>query len=309
METTNPWDPSEQSVAQKTAESPSKDIFRFHRVPPKGLKYTVKADRRKIHRFVYAGSRHIDLDAIEGEAAELIERDPQQAERFFGNRVVYGAGSWADGEKWDARTLPREVPDGVPVVLGFDGSDVDDWTGIRAELQDGYQFTPTFGVDKRPTIWNPAEHAGQVPRLEVLAAIDELFARFKVIRMYADPPDWKSELDELAAKHGDKRVIRWETYRAVQMHAAAERLLTDIGKADSPFTHDGCPITAVHVKNARKVARPGMRYVLAKPNQGQKIDLCVTSILCHEAAGDVTAAKLWLGPQRLTRVTGKVSGY
>jgi hypothetical protein len=309
METTNPWDPSEQSVAQRTAESTAKDVFKFHRQAPRGLKYTVKADRRKIHRFVYAGARHIDLDSIEGEAAELLEKDPQQAERFFGNRVVYGAGSWADGEKWDARAVPRVVPPGVPVVLGFDGSDVNDWTGIRAELQDGYQFTPTYGPDQRPTIWNPAEFDGQVPRLDVAAAVDELMTRYKVIRMYADPPDWKSELDEWAAKYGEKVVIRWETYRAVQMHAAAERLLTDMGKADSSFAHDGCPITAIHVKNARKVGRPGQRYVLAKPSDLQKIDMCVTSVICHEAAGDVTAAKLWLGERRLTRVVGRVSGY
>jgi hypothetical protein len=309
METTNPWDPSEQSVAQQTAESSARDVFRFHRPPPKGLRYTVKAERRRIHRHVYAGCRHIDLDAIEGEAAELLERDPQQAERFFGNRVVYGQGSWCDGERWDTRAAPRVVPDGTPVVLGFDGSDVDDWTGIRAETQDGYQFTPTYGPDQRPTIWDPAEFDGQVPRLEVAAAVDELMARLKVIRMYADPPDWKSEIDDWAAQYGEKRVVRWETYRPVQMHAAAQRLLTDVGKSDSTFTHDGCPTTAIHVRNARKVARPGQRYVLAKPTAGQKIDLCVTSVICHEAAGDVTAAKLWLGERRLTRVVGRVSGY
>jgi phage terminase large subunit-like protein len=77
------------------------------------------------------------------------------------------------------------------------------------------------------------------------------------------------------------------------MHAAAERLLTDVVKADSTFTHDGCQITATHVRNARKEARAGERYVLAKPTQTQKIDAAMSSILAHEAAGDVTAAALW----------------
>jgi hypothetical protein len=79
-----------------------------------------------------------------------------------------GAGVWIDDiEKWKARAQVREVPDGTAVVLGFDGSDIDDWTAIRAETEDGYQFTPTYGPLKLPTIWNPADWDGQVPRLEV----------------------------------------------------------------------------------------------------------------------------------------------
>jgi hypothetical protein len=111
--------------------------------------------------------------------------------------------------------------------------------------------------------------------------------------MYGDPPYWETELDEWAAQYGEKRVVRWETYRATQMHAATERLLTDIHKADSGFSHDGCPTTALHVRNARKAARPSNRYVLKKASPAQKIDGCVTSVIVHEAAGDVTAAKLW----------------
>lgn len=294
METTNCWDPSEDSVAQRTAESQRPDIFRFHRVPPASLSYRNKADRRRIHRFVYAGSTHVDLDAIEAEAAELLEKDPAQAERFFGNRIVYGAGSWCEGDRWDGRAVKRPVlPRGTQVVLGFDGSDSDDWTALRAETREGYQFTPTYGPDARPTIWNPAEWNGQAPRLEVAAAVEELFGYFDVVRMYCDPPYWETEVDAWAERYGDKRVIRWETYRPVQMHAAAERLLTDVVKAESVFSHDGCQITATHVRNARKLARNNNRYVLGKPSQTQKIDACVTSILTHEAAGDVTAAALW----------------
>ncbi|MFG3585125.1 hypothetical protein [Streptomyces sp. NPDC047990] len=290
METTNAWNPSEASVAQSTSEAKVKDIFRFHRVPPASLSYKNKVERRKIHRFVYAGSTHVDLDAIEAEAAELMEKDPEQAERFFGNRIVYGSGSWMNGDAWDALAEPREVPDGTTVVGGFDGSDIDDFTALRLETLDGYQFTPTFGPDALPTIWNPADYGGQVPRLEVDAAVDEVFSRYNVIRLYADPPYWESEVDAWAEKYGDKRVVRWYTYRTVQMHAAAERLLTDVNKADSPFRHDGCPITGVHVRNARKAARSGGRYVLAKASPGQKIDAAIPSILAREAACDATAA-------------------
>jgi hypothetical protein len=298
--TTNGWDPAEASVAQMQFESPAEDILRDFKQAPAGLSYRNKVERRRIHRIVYGDSLkphgHIDLDSIEAEAADLLARDPAQAERFFGNRIVYGAGSWMDGDKWDGRAQPRVVPDGTGIVLGFDGSDVDDWTGFRAETEGGYQFTPTFGPDRLPCIWNPAEHGGQVPRLEVAAAMDELMDRFRVARVYGDPPYWPTEMDAWAAQYGEKKIIRWSTFRATQMHAAAERLLTDATTAmvnGVGLRHDGCPTTAIHVRNARKAPRPGQKYVLAKPSQTQKIDMAVVSVLAHEAAGDVTAAKLW----------------
>ncbi len=99
--TTNAWDPAENSDAQQTFNSRRPDIFRFYREPPKGLSYANKAERRRIHACVYAGSKHVDLDSIEGDAAELIETDPAQAERFFGNRMVQGTGSWLPPGLWE----------------------------------------------------------------------------------------------------------------------------------------------------------------------------------------------------------------
>lgn len=292
IETTNCYDPSEQSVAQRTHESMRPDIFKFYEPPPAHLKYTVKADRARIHAYNYAGSPHADVHGIEAEAAELLEKDPGQAERFYGNRLVAGLGTWCSREAWDIHADQLQVKDGTPVVLGFDGSDVDDWTGLRAETREGYQFTPAF-EDGRPMIWDPADFGGQVPRLEVAAAVDLLFGRFKVARMYCDPPEWSTEVDGWAEKYGDKRVIRWYTQRIVQMHAASERLLMDVKKADGSFAHDNCEITGRHIANARKQQRHNNRYVLAKPGDGRKIDMAVVSILCHEAAGDVTAANAW----------------
>lgn len=298
LETTNGWDPSENSVAQQTAEAKTvKDVYRFHRLPPGGLDYAKKTDRRKIHKAVYAGSAHIDLDAIEGEAAELLEKEPAEAERFFGNRIVAGTGTWLQRDRWDARARPRPAPGkGTRLVLGMDGSDVDDWTGIRAETLDGYQFTPVYGPDRRPTIWDPAEWGGQVPRLEVDAAFRHLMEFYDVVRAYVDPPYWESETDGWAADFGEKRVVRWYTQRIVQMHAACERLVTDVAKKDSPFRHDGCETTSLHVRNARKAARPSERYVLRKASVHQKIDLAVCSVLAHEAAGDAIAAGLAAPP-------------
>lgn len=109
IETTNAWDPGENSVAQRTFESSAKDIYRDFRQAPAGLSYTNKAERRKIHRAVYGDSWWIDLDRIDAEALELIERDPAQAERFYGNRIVQGMGTWLPDGLWERAY--RGVPD------------------------------------------------------------------------------------------------------------------------------------------------------------------------------------------------------
>ena len=289
VETTNAWDPAQDSVAQRTYESASRDINKDFQTAPANLSFGDKRDRHKIFQFNYRGAPWVSIAAIEAEAAELIAKDKAEAERFFGNRIVAGSGAWLDSGMWESKKALREVPAKTPIVLGFDGSDVDDWTGIRAETLDGYQFTPTYH-DGRPTIWDPREFDGRVPRLEVLAAFAELFERYDVVRAYMDPPYWQSEIDGLEARY-PKRVFRWETYRPKQMHAALERMKTDVILPSSTFTHDGNETVAVHIRNAVEVARvPYPSYLIFKASETQKIDLAMSSVLAHEAAGDVIAA-------------------
>lgn len=179
-------------------------------------------------------------------------------------------------------------PAGTAVCVGFDGSDSDDWTALRCETREGFQFTPRYGPDRRPTIWNPAEWNGRIPRGEVHAAVSEIFETFRVARMYADPPDWRSEIGDWALEHGEEHVFEWPTYRIVAMHAAIQRFETDL--ATGRISQDGCPLTDMHMRNARKVPKPGDRYILGKPAQHQKIDAAMGSILAHEAAADAHAA-------------------
>jgi len=179
-------------------------------------------------------------------------------------------------------------PDGTRICLGFDGSDVDDWTAIRAETFEGFQFTPRV-VGGRPSIWNPAEHHDhRVPRGEVHAALAEIFGRFDVARLYYDPPGWQSEGEAWALEYGAERVIEWPTYSTRRMHAALERFVVDL--RTGAITHDGCEITERHIASAVKVGRGRDQYGLAKASRLQKIDAGVTTVLAHEAACDARAA-------------------
>lgn len=174
--------------------------------------------------------------------------------------------------------------DGSRVCLGFDGSLNNDWTAIQAETIDGFTFTPRYGPDKRPTIWNPQEWNGEIPRGEVHAAVDELFTRFKVNRFYCDPEDWYSEIGDWALQYGEEHVFEWPTNRIKAMYAEIKRFEIDL--ATKRISHDGCPITAIHMANARKAAKPNQQYVLIKPADHQKIDAVMARILAHTAASD-----------------------
>lgn len=176
---------------------------------------------------------------------------------------------------------------GTAVCLGFDGSDVSDWTAIRGEtMDDGYAFTPRFAHG--PTIWNPAEQPDhRISRMVVSEAVEELFERFDVVRFYCDPPGWQSEIEAWSRAYPD-RALFWETYRPNQMAAALERFVTDL--STGALTHDGCPLTTAHVGNAVKAGRKNDTYVLAKASKTQKIDAAMAAVLAHEARADALAA-------------------
>lgn len=288
IEITNPWDPMDNSVAQQTYASRSRDIFRFYRKPPEGLEFTKARDRKKILQYVYKGSPWVDLASIEAESAEILETDPAQAMRFFGNMLVQGLGSYLPDSLWAATEADVKVPDGAAVSGGFDGSRSGDWTALRLETREGHRFTPTYGPDKRPTHWNPAEWPdGRIPRGEVNAAVSEVFARYDVSRLYVDPRHWETQADAWAEQYGEDHVVQWPTNMVSRMFPALVRYLED--SHEGLTTHDSDPDAREHALHARKVAKPGDKYLLGKPAEHMKIDILMADVLAHEAAADSRA--------------------
>lgn len=198
-------------------------------------------------------------------------------------------------QKW----LPNP-PQGTAVCGGFDGSDNDDITAIKLETKAGHIFTPRYGPDRRPTVWDPREWGGQIPRDQVDVAWEEIARRYRLLRVYCDPGfrderSWESDIERWATEHPDedgkpKVFIPWVmsgSHRVRAVFAALRRFESDL--AGGLITHDGCPITTTHMANARKVARPSEMYGLMKPESHQKIDTGVTAVLTHEAASDLRA--------------------
>ena len=130
------------------------------------------------------------------------------------------------------------VPDGAYICLGFDGSENNDWSAIRAETADGHVFTPTYGPRQpaRPSGTRAPSPAATSTASEVAAAVDEIFSRYNVGRFYCDPQDWRSEIGEWALKYGDKVVMEWPTNQISRMYAALSRFEVDLGSGR--VTHD-----------------------------------------------------------------------
>lgn len=187
-----------------------------------------------------------------------------------------------------ARIWLPNPPDGTSICLGFDGSQNNDWTAIGAETMDGLSFTPRWGPDSFGTHWNPAEHGDRIPHSQVDVAVEELFDRYRVVRMYCDPQDWETDIENWAIRHGAEHVITWPTNNVTKMHAEIVRFENDL--KEGRIRHDGDPTTALHIGNAKKVGKPGQKYILGKPNEHQKIDLAMTRILAHTAVRDALSA-------------------
>ena len=301
--TTNAWDPAEHSVAQREYESGAADVYRQYVEPPARLSYGDRRERHRIHLAVYPADvlrengGHLDLDSIGAEAADLASKDQAQAERFFGNRRVAGAGTALDAESWDANAKPRDVPSGAYIAIGYDGSHNRDETWLRGCTADGYRFT--IGSWARPTgsamlEWQAA-HPGEswtVPALEVDAKVRWAFATFQVGRMLADPWGWRTEIETWAmafpGADGKPRVLGFDVNQETRFAPVIDRWRTAIRNGEAP--HDGDPACRDHALAARlkktrvNAADDAARYVIEKPGDGRKIDGAVADALALEAA-------------------------
>lgn len=313
LATTNAYDPAENSAAQMMVEADDHDVFVYWDKPPSNLRFDVPDERREIIEYVYRDSPWVSTDTILAQAASTAKRDPGQAERFFGNREVRGKHRWFTDDRmidFGNKKAETEIFPRARVGLGMDGSKNDDWTAIRLETLDQFQFTPTYtvGGTVRSCIWRPDEWNGEIPRQEVREAIRQIHQRYDVVRGYYDPFWWESEIDDWADQYGPERVVRWPTNSIKNMHAALERFRHDATADVSKFTHDGCELTMQAVGNAITRARTGETYIIGKAELHLKIDPAMSSVLAHEAVMDSLAKGLRSNKGR-ARVSHAVFGF
>ena len=192
---------------------------------------------------------------------------------------VRGVSAWLPHGAWDeCKDTARRVQPGERVVLGFDGSASGDSTALVGAT-----------VGPRPHIFtieewaNPGDTQWRVPRADVDAAVDLAFERYDVVEMACDPWGWRSEVEAWAKRHGEKRVIEYNTGFIKRMAPASDRFYAAV--MDQTISHDGDSRLAAHLAHcvATSTAQ-GSVIQKDKKNSPRKIDLAIAAIVALDRA-------------------------
>lgn len=314
--TPNAWDPVEDSVAQRTADSKAPGVYLDDVDPGEGDVFN-PADRMRMLRRVYGDAATkpradaewepwIDLQRINGEVEALLEYDAAQAERWFLNRKLAMTGAAFDMRAWEAKAKPKTVRDGSQIGIFVDGALYDDALAVIAvELSTGYLWP--LGIWERP------DHAGEDyehPRHEVDQVVQEAFDRFVVWRLYADEHWIQALLEGWQNRYGVKRVIPWLMHRPRQVAWAVRNFEQAITRSGGdkfgrpPLSHSGDPVLTRHVANSRRKMltvlddRERPMHTLSKPafRSPLKIDGAMAAVGAWEVLGDaIKAGAVWMG--------------
>lgn len=209
------------------------------------------------------------------EAARRTLREPVFRQLRLGQWVT-GVESWLPWGLWDGCQADRTVGPRERVVLAFDGSASGDSTALVGCTLDGHLWLEG--------LWeNPGDPRWRVPRAEVAMAVQMAFQKFDVIELAADPWGWRSEIEQWAQRHGERRVLEWNTANAQRMAPATDRLYQAV--ATRAVTHDGDPRMAAHVAHCVAKSTP-MGDLVSKDKRGspRKIDAAVAAIVAFDRA-------------------------
>lgn len=301
LEVTTAFAPGQGSIAEDTfdyarqvADGKIEDskLFFFHRQASD--KYDLST-REGIREAVKEASGPAvawsDIEAIVDQWQDPAA-DRSYLERVWLNRVVRAAERAFDVELWKQRAkLGFVPPEGSRITLGFDGSRYNDATAIVAtHIETGYQWLVG--------LWEPPYNVQdwEVPVTEVEQAVADVFQRYDVWRMYADPPYWETYIARWAGEYGEQRVLEWWTNRQKPMAYAIKSFVNAI--AGGELSHDGNPHLARHIGNAcRRMlnirdeeGKALWTIYKERPDSPHKIDAAMAAILSWEARNDALAA-------------------
>lgn len=303
VHTMNAWEPGIESVAeslwdawvaQEEGRASDTSILYDARVAPHDIserwddEEALDAALEHVYGDCYWANRHAIKKRIKNPASL-----PSESLRKYMNQPTAAEDAWVTPQEWaqlsavsQDGTVSRPLVDGEDVVLFFDGSKSDDATAIvGCCMSDGHLFT--VGV------WEvkPGE---EVAVGKVDLALAQAFERFRVVAFFADVREWESFVKSAWREAYEDQLIVWAkpTGKEPQPiawdmrngeHArtfvtAVEMMTAEI--YDKAFTHDGNPVLARHIANARR--RPYQRFGMSIGKEGKdsrrKIDAAVCAV-------------------------------
>jgi phage terminase large subunit-like protein len=317
IESPNAFIPGEGSVAEESAafwskirEGRARDdgLFYDHREAPPETDMTDRQSLIAGLSYTYGDSAdrnggHVDLDTLVATIWDP-STDPQTARADFLNQITHASDSWISQPEWaGVAAADKVVGRGEEIVLGFDGSRrrnrgaTDATALVGCRVSDGHLFL--LGCWEQPD--GPFGVDWQVPTVEVLATVENVFREYKVVGMYADPARWESHVAKWEADYGRRLKLKssmqhpiewWMTGgRANLIVRALEKFRSSV--VDGELTHDGSSVMTRHILNARRRdSRSGVQIMKEHPDSPKKIDVAVAAVLAWQCRVDAMAKGL-----------------
>lgn len=194
----------DEAEAISRGEIDQPELFYFHREA--GPHHDLKTLEGRIEAVREASGPAAAWSDLRGIAKqwERPKVDKKYLERVWLNRWTQSEAQAFDAVRWrEVLSRPdHKIPRGAMVTAGLDGSRWKDTTAlVVTEVATGFQWARG--------LWVPEDiQDGEVPVQEVIAAVDDVFATFNVLRLYGDPAQgWDDPLATLAGRHGAKKVV------------------------------------------------------------------------------------------------------
>jgi hypothetical protein len=328
---TNAYEPSEDSVAQRTREA-------YEEAESLGLVHGIMYDSVEAppEAPLSAEAAPAVIEAVRGDSywlnterivASIMDRrnPPSRSRRFWYNQIVAAEDAWIDPKDFDLCHAGDDIPPLAPgdeVVLFADMSKSDDATGIVAcRLIDG--LIGVLGMWQRPP--GSRGDGWLAPRDSVDQTVAAAFETYRVVAFFGDPSHtlddetqeryWDALFDEwhrryatqleLWAEGGQRQghSIMWDMVspqRTARFTAAAERCVLEI--AEHTLLHEGDGRLRAHARNAKRYPnRYGVSLWKGHRESRKKVDLAVCMV------GARMVRRLVLNnPNRKRRRTGKI---
>jgi len=186
---------------------------------------------------------------------------------------------WLPPGAWDGLQTEQQIPDGTPIVLGFDGSYSGDSTALVAATVSETPHLFVLGLWEHPG----GNVAWTVDHDAVEATVMDAFRRFQVVEMSADPPYWSQQLARWAELYGEDRVLAFNTAVRKRMAEACSSFYQAV-VADA-VSHDGHNGMARHIDNAvLKETAQGAYITKEDKSSPRKIDAAIAAVIAYNRA-------------------------
>lgn len=296
-QTTNAFNPNEDSVAQRTFDAfkngANKLLYDCVEGPPvEDLKNS--ASVLEALEAAYGDSYWAPVEGLVDKATDPLTPNAVFY-RFYLNQIAESADNWIPGPSWLAlaETDDNPIQPGDMITIGFDGSLYYDSTAIiGCRVSDGKLFV--IGLWERPDHLKRTDH-WEVPIFEVDKTMREAFETYKVAFMYADPSYWQNTVGTWHVDYpyyADKKkdtVHEFSPQRLKQMAEALERFETAVLIKDT-IKHDGDERLTRHILNAVTYVVPQGTLIRKESRASKKkIDAAISAVLAYEARAEAIA--------------------